>query len=77
MHLEMHLRGTYGARENKTEAEGGNYDHPIFCGRDQLSFRNNFPVKDLSGCLCEWRVEWACMANSAKEILSISTHLIF
>jgi len=55
MHLEMHLRGTYGARENKTEAEGGNYDHPSICGRDQLSFRSYyFPVKDvIDGDLCE------------------------
>jgi splicing factor 3B subunit 3 len=56
MHLEMHLRGASGAREVRdSKDEGGGYDHPSVCGRDQLSFRSSyFPVKDvIDGDLCE------------------------
>ena len=38
MHLEMHLRGAHGSRENKGDADKAEtYDHPSICGRDQVS----------------------------------------
>ena len=58
-HLEMHLRGSAGAREVKKASKDGSnavsFDHPSICGRDQLGFRSYyFPVKDaIDGDLCE------------------------